>query len=83
MRKASFNEIRLGGRMGYNKHIKPEMSKLNAAIIGLPYFCDIIPERKHPMHPMPIIKNESPAICSKEGFRRMLNKKYGTQAQKA
>ena len=83
MRKASFNEIRFGGRMGYNKHIKPEMSKLNAAIIGLPYFCDIIPERKHPMHPTPIIRNEKPAICSIEGLLRMFNSKSGTQAQKA
>ena len=83
MRKVSFIENRAGGRIGYNKHIRPEMNRLNAAISGLPYFCDIIPERKHPMHPMPIIKNEKPAICSIEGFRRMLNKKNGTQAQKA
>ena len=83
MRKVSFTKTRSGGMIGYNKHTKPDMSKLNAAISGLPYFCDIIPERKHPMHPMPIIKNEKPAICSIEGFRRMFNKKNGTQAQKA
>ena len=83
MRKASFNEIRSGGRKGYNKHTKPEMNRLNAAISGLPYFCDIIPERKHPMHPMPIIKNEKPAICSIEGLPRIFNNKSGTHAQKA
>ena len=43
MRKASFKEIRSGGRKGYNKHTKPEMNRLNDAISGLPYFCDIIP----------------------------------------
>ena len=83
MRKVSFIETRAGGRIGYNKHIRPEMNRLNAAISGLPYFSDITPERKHPMHPIPIIKNEKPAICSIEGFCRMFNKKNGTQAQKA
>ena len=83
MRKASFKEIRSGGRKGYTKHTKPEMNRLNDAISGLPYFCDIIPERKHPMHPMPIIKNEKPAICSIEGWIRMFSNKSGTQAQKA
>ena len=83
MRKVSFIETRVGGRIGYIKHIKPEMNRLNAAIIGLPYFSDITPDRKHPMHPMPIIKNEKPAICSIEGLLRMFNNKSGTQAQKA
>ena len=83
MRKVSFIATRVGGRIGYNKHIRPEMDRLNAAISGLPYFSDITPEKKHPMHPMPIIKNEKPAICSIEGLLRIFNNKSGTQAQKA
>ena len=83
MRKVSFIKTRSGGRIGYSKHTTPEMSRLNAAISGLPYFSDITPERKHPMHPIPIIKNEKPAICSIEGLLRMFNNKSGTQAQKA